>query len=93
MGIDADLVPVTHAQLGAHPKFIAGPRTFKPDDEQIFDEPDVVFEFRSERAPTVCHRNLEMLAIERTQVEHLRVLNEFRPREQSLRIVGWQHVF
>lgn len=92
VGIGADMVAVAHAEFGADPQLVAGAGAGQPAGEKILGEHEVIAELRGERAATVGDGDLAMLAVERAQVEHLRVLDELRPDEQASGIIGRQHV-
>ncbi len=93
VGIGADVVAVAHAELGTDPEFVAGAGAGEPAGKEVFGEREIVAKLRGECAAAIGDGDLAMLAVEGAQVEHLRVLNQFRPDEQAARVVGRQHVF
>ena len=86
------MVAVAHAEFGADPQLVAGAGAGQPAGEKILGKHEVVAEFRGERAATVGDGHLAMLAVERAQVKHLRMLDELRPDEEAGGVVGRQHV-
>ena len=92
MGIGAHVVTVAHAEFGADPELVAGAWSGEPAGEKILGEHEVIAEFGCEGAATVGDGDLAVLAVERPQVKHLRVLDKFRPDEEACGVVGRQHV-